>query len=352
MSKIIIHPVGLLNLSRVDKKKKKKYYKNNNESLYNTCYINSSIQCLFRLNGFINKILYSTGKELTEATNKLINAMMCKKNISKNLRVLEIKQAMAKIYEKYKDNNPEDANEFISNYLNALHEENMNKYSSFDFSNIQMSDNDKENFMNFFKKFYGKKGESFIFDIFYGILRTESYCKKCKYQFSVKFHAYNILEIPIYNLINNNNEVLNMNKILKQYISPKEVEHSTCSVCQIDTFIKTEFFTFPKCLIIYFERNDEKKYIDNDINILETINLDKYLYNPSTNSSKYNYTLKGVIYYDDLGDNLGHYTATCLIEYKWYYFDDNEIYEQENLKNINDYEKPVLLFYENEKEKE
>jgi ubiquitin C-terminal hydrolase len=39
----ILPPVGLLNLSR------QRQNKNNYSKLYNTCYINASIQCLFHL---------------------------------------------------------------------------------------------------------------------------------------------------------------------------------------------------------------------------------------------------------------------------------------------------------------
>ena len=338
-----IRCVGLSNFSR--KNLKKKDYQNYNAILYNTCYINSTMQCLFRLDGFVNNISRALGKELTKATLNLINDMMCAK--SKNLSVLEIKQAMIKVDEKYKQNNPEDVNEFISNYINALHEENLDKCSSLEVDKIKLlSEDDKKSFINFYDKFYLKKGESFVLETFYGILRTESYCLKCETIFSVKFHAYNILEIPIYELIKNKYEILDMKEILEKYRSTKEVKNSTCSKCKINTFIRTDILTLPKCLLIYFERNEENNYIWNDINILKEINLHDYLYNKDPNNSDYYYKLKGVIYYSFLKDDLGHYTASCLINNKWIYFDDTFIEEQKNLKNRYEDEKPVLLFYE------
>ena len=322
-----IHCAGLSNFSR--KVLKTKDHKNYNAILYNTCYINSTMQCLFRLDGFVNNISQAIGKELTKATLNLINAMNYYNNKkSKNLSVLEIKKAMIKVDEKYKENNPEDVNEFISNYLNALHEENLDKCSSLSVDKIKLSEDDKQSFINFYNKFYVKKGESFVSKTFYGILRTKSYCRECRSIFSIKFHAYNILEIPIYDLIKNKYEELNMKEILTKFISAKEVENSTCLKCKKNTFIRTDIFTLPKCLLIYFERNGENNYIWNDIDILKTINLQEYSYNKDANNSDYDYKLKGVIYYSFLKDDLGHYIASCLINNKWIYFDDTFIEQQ------------------------
>ena len=77
-----IPPVGLTNMSRQGQKKIKKI-----KNLYNTCYINSSIQCLFRLEQFINNILNSSEGKLSNATKNLIINMIDNNNDHSKLHV-------------------------------------------------------------------------------------------------------------------------------------------------------------------------------------------------------------------------------------------------------------------------
>ena len=60
-----IPPIGLINLSRVDQIKKIKFLEDEeNSNLYNICYFNATIQCLFHFNHFIYQILYLSEEEL------------------------------------------------------------------------------------------------------------------------------------------------------------------------------------------------------------------------------------------------------------------------------------------------
>ena len=336
INNISIPPTGLLNLSKQSGKKRKK---NKNKNLYNTCYINSSIQCLFSLKEFIKGILNHSKGNVLEATKKLINNMKNKKNTDNtSISVLEIKKAMGEFDSKYNDNNPEDANEFISDYLNILRKETLNKNS------YEINETNDENYINFLKKFY-KKGSSFITDLFFGILRTENYCiKKCKETFSVKYSSFNILDLPLYYIDINKNQTLEIEDIIERYVRKKEISGMSCKKCGGKFYMKTDIYKFPINLIIYFERNDHNNYIEKDINIKKTIDLNNFLYKAKTEKTeKTCYNLKGVIYYSFLGNNLSHYSASCLIDNDWYYFDDDNY---ENNKKYYEYDNPILLFYE------
>ena len=85
--------------------------------------------------------------------------------------VEKIKKAMEQIDERYKNNNCEDVNEFISNYLDGLLEEtkheNISVYKGNSFFDYQV---EKPAYIRFFNRFYSKKGDSFILDLFYGEL--------------------------------------------------------------------------------------------------------------------------------------------------------------------------------------
>lgn len=333
--------VGLLNLSI---KKNKKKNNCDNLKMYNTCYINSSIQCLFHLDKFINKIVNcSIEGNLTKATKNLIYNMKNNNQYLK-LSVSEIKETMVDLDEKYNDNQQEDANEFISDYLNLLIEEtrikNDNLMNSINFNNFKY----EEAYFHFINKFY-KKGSSFISELFEGILRTENFCKICKSTFSIKYHPFNILNLPLCNLITKyKKKPLEMSDIFEQFILQKKISNKICSKCEKEIYTKTDIYKFPYYLILYFERNDGNYYIENKINDLNQINLTNFLYKKD-NLENINYNLKGVIYYYSFDKKSGHYSASSLINNRWYYFDDDYIEDSEKMAECKN-ENIIIAFYE------
>lgn len=346
LNKKIIPPVGLINLSRIDKKKKLYYLKENEYNIYNVCYINSSIQCLLHLDEFVNKILICNSGKLIKAIKELIIDMI--ENKKNYFSVSKIKKAMGEINKQYEENEEEDANEFISDFLDELIEETENTtITSKIIKNIHIYDKMdwmKKNLEDFLDKFYNKKGNSFILDLFYGILKTTKYCKICENIISIKFNAYNILELPIYDIeatYKNKNSALNMKDILNKYIS-ENITSSSCEKCNEPIYYKTEIYSMPKCLIIYFARDNGNRYIENDILLLPNFDFKDYI--SLDNPINYKYNLKAVIYHEFFGNNIGHYSCSCLNNNMWYYFDDNFV-KEEKKAFING--KPIILFYEN-----
>ena len=345
--KEFIYPTKLLNLSRVNKKTEKKYFKLKISNIYNICYMNSSIQCLFHCRDFINKILeYKEEKlkvgKLTEATFNLIKDMLNPQNQKKDLSVTEIKKAMGESIELYKENNQEDANEFISNFLNLLHEELADK-NNFP-KNIEINNEDDEkSFNNFCYKFYMKKGSSFILDLFYGIVRNKKYCNSCNEPFSENFSSFNILELPIYFLSKNNKNTLNFGEILINYTSQKKILDAQCKKCKGKAYSLTEIYKLPKYLIIYFGRYNDDNFIENNIDYPKKMDFKNFIIKEKRNNlNNYNYKLRSIIFYTFIGKE-GHYCASCLNNDNWIYFDDHYI-EKYNEKSSDGV--PIILFYE------
>ena len=354
-----VPPVGLLNLSR----KKQIYYEhsshnnssmdfyndNYNYDLYNICYMNSVIQCLFRLDKFVANILVSEGKNLLNASKDLLIKMInykADRNII--LSVEKIKKAIEQIDERYKNNNCEDVNEFISNYLDGLLEETKHEdilvYKENSFLDYQV---EKPAYIRFFNRFYSKKGDSFILDLFYGELKMQKICSHCKALQSIQFSAFNILELPIYELAKiNQYSPINLKDILKEYISENKNNEDICNICHTKSiYSKTEIFKLPKYLIIYFGRTVENDYISSDINFPSQMDFYDFIYKKDEINTYDNvYNLKSVIYYYSIRKKLGHYTASCKCDYKEYYFDDSEVIEKTKANILGN---PIILFYEN-----
>ena len=345
--KIYLNPVGLVNLSRYQRINNYKSYKKTN--LFNSCYMNASIQCLFRLDEFVKKIIQYNEGSLVLATKNLIYNMQNPNKKKTQCSVLEIKKAMGEKDEKYNNEYQEDANEFITNYLNNLIEETNDDSVDIDWI---CKEEDEEYFNKFYQKFFKRNNNSFIIDLFYGVFRTEYYCKKCNCTFNTKFSSFNILEIPTSEIHSfKNNEPLYVQNLIENFISEKDDPDEICTKCETAVTIKTSINSLPKCLIIYLNKED---YYDaaNNITIPKTINMENYVYDESLiKDDNYFYHLKGIIFYSSYSSKVGHYKATCLVnnidnEKKWCYFDDNKVNTDKKLLRICDDEHPCLLFYE------
>lgn len=342
--KKFVYPVRLVNLSRVNDNIENYYIKKKITNIYNACYINSSIQCLFYLSDFINNIINYKGGKLTNASINLINEMTNEKNEQKFFSVSKIKKAMGEKIEIYQENNQEDTNEFISNYLDLLHKEVSKNNSSREIVISTKNKKDEENFNKYLNKFSRKNGNSFILDLFYGILNIKKYCK-CK-TFST-FSSFNILELPLDSSISNDEtQILKLDDILITFISPNKISNAICEKCKEQIYSQTTFYFLPKYLIIYFGRKNDGHFIENKIEFPQkALNVNKFFNKEISNDSNdYIYNLKSIIDYRTIEEK-GHYSAYCRDGNNWIYFDDHYITKYENLF-LNGI--PIVLFYEKE----
>ena len=207
----VVNPTGLINYLYEKKEQSNSGY---NYKYYemetgNICYMNSSIQCLFHLKDFTTNILRESKNNdgaLITATSELIKGMQ--RNYGKKSGLLSaknIKRAMVDIDQRYRDNNQGDANEFISNFLDGLLDEIGDKKKLPE--RININESDIEAYDKFYNRFYKIKGNSFLLDLFYSILKIQKICKKCKEVVSTKFNAYNLFELPIYDLAEKRNDI-------------------------------------------------------------------------------------------------------------------------------------------------
>ena len=321
-------------------------------NIRNNCYLNSSLQLLTRIDDLkynILKVNYICKDTVTkgELINEFKNILNKIENNNTKINPEYLKNIMGKISDIYNDNNQEDANEFISHFINALLGETANKNIKIKKLEIynEMEDMEQKAYDIFYKKFYIKKGYSFIIDLFYGILKIEKYCKneKCKKMNSIKFNAYNMLEFSIADLANQKRDTkLNINELIKKYISEYKNDYENCKFCtKKDIYIKRSIYTLPKYLIIFFARTVGDEYFNNKIDYDKYINFRSYCNN--TNNNNYSYILDCVIEHSG-NAHFGHYTALCPIDnyHKyWYRFSDEDFYEYEGYKSNN----AIILLY-------
>ena len=217
-------------LYRVILGRKEYYEKNKNDkenfpilglaNLGNSCYMNSSLQCLFAIKELTNYFLYyfkndyinkentlGTGGSLTQA---YINLLLTINNTTNNkyLSPNGFKITLGLCSEKYEGNEQEDAHEFLNYLLDMLHED-LNKVKNKPKDNIinlnitNKSDEDKSiyEWNNFLKR-----NQSLLIDLLYGQFKSCVICPHCNYK-SINFNTFLSLELPI----NENNDYVLIN---------------------------------------------------------------------------------------------------------------------------------------------
>ena len=347
-----IKAIGLKNFDYEEK------YYGNKIKTGNICYMNSSIQCLFHLKDFTDNIAKSNiknKKPLIKATYDLINDMekYNEKNEKYNQRykdvlsVEKIKNEMGKIDNRYYQNNQEDANEFISNFLEGLLDEIGDKNSlpeNFLPERLNITnEKELESYNKFYNRFYKSKGNSFLLDLFYVIIKNQKVCKECG-KFTIKFNAYNIIELPIYEFAKNNrNKELYFIEILQKYFEKNENIDGECVFCHSNNIYElTNLYKLSKYLIFYFGRTIDDKYINNNIIFPVRYDFGNILFE----KKEIKYRITGIIYYSKMGIKCGHYTASCLCDDDWYFFDDTYVKKIQN-DIYGNYGNPIILIYEN-----
>ena len=309
-----------------DFNKYNKIYGFNNDG--NNCYLNSSLQLLTRIKDLKNEVFNfqenyqdndTQGRLIIEFRN-ILNKIENSTNDNLIINPARLKSIMGNVDERYNSYGQEDSNEFIANFINAILSETANKEIKVKKLNI-INELEKRPYENLYKKFYQRKGNSFILNLFYGITKLTKYCKKCGTINSIKFNVYNMLEFPLYSLAKKyKNKDLTLSDLYNKYI--EEIKNDgTCNNCNEDElYSKTTIYTLPKYLMICLQRTCDNEYFCNNVLYSKNINLKSEFDN-----NKSSYTLECVIEHSG-GINYGHYTALAPVDKDnniWYRFNDS-----------------------------
>ena len=309
-----------------DFNKYNKIYGFNNDG--NNCYLNSSLQLLTRIKDLKKEVFnFQENYQDNDTQGRLIiefrNILKKIENSTDDNLIINparLKSIMGNVDERYNSYEQEDSNEFIANFINAILSETANKEIKVKKLNI-VNELEKRPYENLYKKFYQRKGNSFILNLFYGITKLTKYCKKCGTINSIKFNVYNMLEFPLYSLAKKyKNKDLTLNDLYNKYI--EEIKNDgTCNNCNEDElYSKTTIYTLPKYLMICLQRTCDNEYFCNNVLYPKNINLKSEFDN-----NKSSYTLECVIEHSG-GISYGHYTALAPVDKDnniWYRFNDS-----------------------------
>ena len=321
--------------------KKKNEYKCISQKIYgfinqrNDCYLNSSLQMIthiIELNDCLKNYLKDNEKkeniDLVRAYVEILNKI---NEGEQEINPKDLKNVMGEKNEIYKNDNQEDANEFISNFLMELKNETKDKTQKS--KNPEINDKYEQQAYEKLNKRFLSKNNSFLIDLLYGIFKEEKQCKN-GHMISTKFNMFNMIELPIYDLIKDKNKT-DLNNILNDFFDKKIIEEEYCEECQkkISIFKRISIYKLPKYLIIFFKRTVEHQYYNNEITYEEKIYFNEYLSQNKKNCEisddnsfqNKQYQLFSVIEHIGSSD-YGHYTAIILNDdNSWYRISDDRI---------------------------
>lgn len=160
-------------------------------NLGNTCYFNSSLQCILNCRYFTNSILNDNNnsnekkEKLISIFYDLVKKIQLKKNI---ISPHEVLKEFRKIESKYNNSYQHDSPEFLSDFLNALSSQ-LNKVNQSNSNSTQYNINTPEDF----DKKCKSKEDSIIKDLFYGHISNTYICncntKQINYEQFLLFHC-------------------------------------------------------------------------------------------------------------------------------------------------------------------
>ena len=176
-------------------------------NLGNTCYINSSLQCLsntedltkYFLSGEFSKEINSGNSsskgEISNAYYKLINKMWkgTKPIISPN----DLRYAICQKEEKFCNNEQQDSQEFLLALLDNLHDD-LNRVTNKQYKELKEKQNDEsvEEASNRYWEYHKSRENSIIVDLFHGQYKSSIKCLTCGNE-SITFDTYMNLQLPI-----------------------------------------------------------------------------------------------------------------------------------------------------------
>jgi len=307
-----------------------------NSKFYNNCFMNSSLQNFIHCEKF--KILVHSIKDnflfdkpLTKEFKFLVDQIYKGED---ELDASKIKEELSKVEEKYKYNEQNDANEFITIFLNQL---------LFELKGIGVKEyikgvspiNPLENkaFEKLENRFF-EKNKSFLLNLFYGRLKREYICKN-GHIFSIKFNNYNTLILPQPEQSNDIIDLLNL------YQEEKQIKDTIfCEKCQkeVKYSIKTIIYDIPEYFILCLEK--EAIYSSHGLNYPKELHSKTFM-----EKGNEKYILNSLIVYSG-NRKTGHYIAKCCQDNQWYYISDN-YYRRIDDEEINDQNAIILFYYRN-----
>jgi ubiquitin C-terminal hydrolase len=254
------------------------------DNLGNTCYMNTSLQCLLHTEPFVSKLLREKDrmklKRITLAFYELLDDMMKKGNscIKSSIKPSNFKLIFGQAHGMYSGYSQQDSQEFLRKLLEDISKE-MNRISiAPPYKELDTKNNDKRLLNTEFDKLFRAREDSIVIDTFYGQFVNIFKCVDCNYE-TYSFEKF--LDIP---LLLEDEYSLELGRLLSSHFKEDQFKwDSPCEnpKCKKKTHhIKNCKISYlPEVLIFSFQRynNRYRRKNTSKVSFKETIDLKEYI---------------------------------------------------------------------------
>jgi ubiquitin carboxyl-terminal hydrolase 8 len=238
-------------------------------NLGNTCFLNSSLQCLsntipltdyflgYDYRSEINKNnVLGTGGKLVVAYAELMKSIWLGK--STVVTPLAFKRSLEKFAPQFVGSRQHDAHEVLSFLLDGIHEDlnRIKKKPYIEDPDLDGS-NDEQDAIDAWKN-YLRRDKSLVVDIFQGQLKNTLSCLNCGHR-NIRFEPFMYLSLPM------NDTCRNLNDCLRLYLAEERLTGDNqwyCAKCKThrDSTKKTDIWILPPILIVHLKRFKFNEY--------------------------------------------------------------------------------------------
>ena len=352
-----LHKVGLKNLGQ-------------------TCYMNSSLQCLANIDIFLEKLLIDLSKlnnQNTETFTKAFFILLYQLKTSKEkyLDPSNFKSSLGKFNSLFEGNNASDAKDLILFILQRLHLElkpiknNSNGQMNF-YQQEQISLDDNISFECFNNDF--KSSKSCVSETFHGIYKIQLKCDGCQ-RIKYSYQTFNMLTFILKKIkddkINSLGQYYNGINLYDAFDTDgkeeilKDENMIFCNSCQGSHTgsTKQSIYRLPPVLIIVLNRGKNNQDFNEEFNFPEVLDFNNdYKFVISNDNNYKRFFLCGIITHLGESSSSGHFICYCRnnLNDPFVCYNDTQIAEGIEIDagmscNIseNSYEKktPYILFY-------